>query len=111
MNLDPINISSILVAVIAALGAWAAQRSAAKANRLNSQVSVRLQSEQEAYERARAFDIQTIDRQTDQIRLLQQANDILTNELNNVKRRLNTLENLIPNWEDLLEASLNEPDD
>lgn len=63
MNLDPINIGGIVVAFIAAGGAWASQRAAAKANTFNAGMTARLEAEKEAYNRARQFDIETINRQ------------------------------------------------
>jgi len=52
-------LSSIIVAVVAGLAGWAAQRSSSKANLSTS----RLELEREAYERARSYDTETISRQ------------------------------------------------
>lgn len=107
-----VDLGGILVAVIAALGAWAAQRSAARASRINTSVSGRLEAEKNAYERARAFDIQTIERQDAEIAELQEANEVLRNELKRVKERLRKLEDNIPTaLERLLHERLAELDD
>jgi TolA-binding protein len=68
----PTELATVAVAVIAAGGAWASQRAAAKASRVNTNVAGRLEAEKEAYERARAFDIQTIERQDQEIRDLRE---------------------------------------
>lgn len=68
----PTEVITISVAVIAAGGAWAAQRSAARASMVNTSVTSRLEAEKEAYERARAFDIQTIERQQQEIKDLRE---------------------------------------
>jgi len=64
----PTEALSLGVAGIAALGAWASQRAASKA----STVSTRMDAEKEAYERARQFDIETIQRQQDEINKLRE---------------------------------------
>lgn len=56
-------IASILVAAVAAFGAWASQRAAARASQLNTMTTSRVDMEREAYDRARAFDTETIRRQ------------------------------------------------
>lgn len=64
----PTEALSLGVAGIAALGAWASQRAASKA----STVSTRMDAEKEAYERARQFDIETIQRQQEEIKQLRE---------------------------------------
>lgn len=106
-----IDIGAVLVAVIAAIGAWAAQHSAAKASKVNATVSGRLEAERGAYERARAFDIQTIAHQQQEIDNLREANLRLTKELRSVKLRLARIENLYPEWDPEWERRLNEERD
>lgn len=64
----PTEALSLGVAGIAALGAWASQRAASKA----TTVSTRMDAEKEAYERARQFDIETIQRQQEEIKQLRE---------------------------------------
>lgn len=111
-----IDLGAIIVAAIAALGAWAAQRSSAKASRINTTVSGRLEAERGAYERARVFDVETIERQAalieelrrdndnqaTEIQKLYDQNESLRRELVVVKRRVSLLEHLTPEWERLL---------
>lgn len=68
------NWVTILVAVIAALSAYASQRAAAKASNLNTTTTSRVDMEKEAYDRARKFDIETIERQDAEIAELRQDN-------------------------------------
>lgn len=65
--MDPVNIATIIVALIAAAGAWASQRAASKASTQNTVVGGRVDMEKEAYDRARAFDTETITRQNHEI--------------------------------------------
>jgi vacuolar-type H+-ATPase subunit D/Vma8 len=110
--MQPIDFAAILVAAIAAFGAWAAQRAAAKANLLNSSVSGRLEAERDAYERARAFDIHTIARQDAELENVRRENEQLREELRTVKHRLAHLENdKIPYLERQLHAQNEELDD
>ena len=68
--MDPINVGSIIVGLIAAVSAYASQRAASKASIVNTTVESRIQMENEAYERARAFDTETIRRQDEEIKEL-----------------------------------------
>lgn len=70
--LNPIDLGGIAVAVIAAGGAYASQRAAARASNQNTAVTSRLDAEKEAYERARQFDIDTINRQQEEIKQLRE---------------------------------------
>lgn len=105
--MEAVEIGSILVALIAALGAWAAQRSAARASTINTNVSGRLEAERGAYERARDFDIETIERQQEEMALmrvveveLRAANDELREEIHRISNRLIYLEeDVIPDLE------------
>jgi hypothetical protein len=60
-------IGSVIVALVAAFGAWASQRAAARASQLNTMTTSRVDMEREAYDRARAFDTETIRRQDTEI--------------------------------------------
>lgn len=89
--MDPVNIASVLVALIAALAAYASQRAAAKASTTNSRTDM----EREAYERARKFDTDTIERQDAEIAELRAEIQQLRAEidqLRNEKRNTNTIE-------------------
>ena len=97
--MDLINVGAIVVAIIAAFGAWAAQRVTAKASRSNNIASTRLEAEKGAYERARALDIQTIDRQNDDIIQLRTANEELRTDLLVVEKRVAHLETCISDLE------------
>jgi DNA repair exonuclease SbcCD ATPase subunit len=109
--MSPLDWAAIVVAAIAAFGSVAAQRSAAKASKFNTMVSGRLEAEREAYERARAFDVETIDRQDAELMRLREENSRLRTELASVKRRLTKIEGLIPDVERLLHDRINESDD
>jgi peptidoglycan hydrolase CwlO-like protein len=87
-----LDVGGVIIAIIAALGAWAAQRAAAKASTANTTVSGRLDAERGAYERARAFDVATIERQDHELKELREANKTLKEELAVVKARLAKLE-------------------
>lgn len=97
-----IDLGAIIAAALAALGAWAAQRAASKASKVNTETSGRLEAEKGAYERARVFDLETIDRQNDEIDKLRVENETLKKEIVVVKTRLANLEHMIPEWERLL---------
>ena len=92
-----LDVGGILIAIIAALGAWAAQRSAAKASGVQKTASLKLEAERDAYERARAFDVDTIDRQDLELKALREENKILKEEIKHLKERLNQLEQRLPN--------------
>lgn len=83
--MNPLDIGGIVIAVIAALGAWASQRAAANA----SKVGTRLDAEKEAYERARKFDLDTIARQDEEIKELR-------DEVDRLKQRLALIEAKTP---------------
>ena len=108
--MDLIDVGAIIVAIIAALGAWAAQRVAVKANRFNKVVSSRMEAEKGAYERARAFDTQTIDRQNAEINLLRTANEQLRRDLIVVEKRIAHLETLTPDSEEVLDEDIYKTD-
>ena len=104
-------IGAIVVALIAALGGWASQRAASRASRINTSVSGRLEAEQGAYERARAFDVETIERQNVEIATLRVLVDKLREERDKLKARLRRIERLFPEWERLLSERINEQTD
>lgn len=108
-----LDIGGIIVAIVAALGAWAAQRAASNATKTNTEVSGRLEAERGAYERARVFDTETIRRQNEEILELRKENERLKKELAQVKARLRKLETsatAIKNIERLLHDRLDDPD-
>lgn len=84
MQIDPATAASVLVALIAAASAYMAQRSAAKATVINTKTTseaeqAKAQADRqadalrEAYERARKFDVETIQRQDAEIIELRQT--------------------------------------
>jgi FtsZ-binding cell division protein ZapB len=72
--MDAASIITIAVAVIAAGSAYASQRAAARASVMNTSTTSRVDMEKEAYERARAFDTETIARQDAEIEELRADN-------------------------------------
>lgn len=85
--IDATNVVTLAVAIIAALSAFASQRSSAKAAKAAKIETARIElansrvdMEKNAYERARAFDTETIARQNKRI-----------SELSREVRRLNAL--------------------
>lgn len=68
------SLITLAVAVVAGLFALASQRSAAKASKVNTQTVTAVDREKEAYERARAFDTETIRRQDLEIAELREDN-------------------------------------
>lgn len=102
--MDGGDYASIIAGIIAALSAWAVSRSAGKANRLakelESQAAVeaerirtegtkettRSQAETDAYERARSFDVATIERQTAEILQVRADNVHLNADVKRVNR-------------------------
>jgi uncharacterized membrane protein YccC len=105
-----LDLGAIIVATIAALGAWAAQHAAAAASRANTLVSTKLDAEKEAYQRARTLDVQTIERQDREIKELREENQRLRDELKLVKARLARLEHITPEIERLINERLDEDD-
>lgn len=71
----------VLVAVISAAAAFASQRSAAKASTMNTDTTSRVEMEKEAYNRARAFDTETITRQDKRIEELERDNITLHEQM------------------------------
>lgn len=75
--MDPANIiAGVVIAAIGALASIAAGRAAARASTTNSKTD----AEKEAYERARAMDVATIERQDKEIEELRAQNSLLRKE-------------------------------
>lgn len=82
MSLDPLNIGAICIAVIAALGTWATQRTSARAAIVNEKAK----AEAEAYSRAVKMDSETIARQDEEILELRERNDALRKRLKELEK-------------------------
>jgi len=106
-----LDIGGILIAVIAALGAWAAARSAARADAVQKKAvakieadkkinSDKIDAERGAYERARAFDVETIGRQENELRSLREEVKLLRQENKELRDRVIQLERRITNGPD-----------
>jgi small-conductance mechanosensitive channel len=96
MHLESAAIASIIVSVIAALAGYASQRAAVRATNKNAASSsrteldkTRTEAEKEAYQRARAFDMETIQRQDAELEELR-ANQRTLNEDIKLVNRENT---------------------
>jgi predicted RNase H-like nuclease (RuvC/YqgF family) len=73
---NSIGIASILISLIAAVGGWLAARESRKATTTNTNTSSRVIMEEEAYQRARVYDKETIERQkTEIMELREEAED------------------------------------
>lgn len=90
--MDPVEIASIIVAGIAAISAFASQKAAAKASEKNTITTSRVDMEKEAYDRARAYDTETIRRQDEEIQELRSENQSLREEVNVLRARVARLE-------------------
>lgn len=102
--MDGGDYASVVAAVVAAISAWAVARSASRANQINKQLetqaaleaerikqagtkeTTRATAESEAYERARAFDVATIERQTAEILQVRADNVHLNADVKRVNR-------------------------
>lgn len=85
--MDPASIASVIVALIAAAVAIASQRSASQASRKNTQATTRVDMEKEAYIRARAFDVDTIEHQDKEIKDLRDDIKRQAEELKDLKEQ------------------------
>lgn len=83
--MDGSYIVNVVVAVIAGLSGYAAQRSSSKAAGKVKVESSRVDMEKSAYERARAFDTETIARQNRRIAELAREVRLLQEELKELK--------------------------
>lgn len=88
-----LDFGAVIVALIAALGAWAAARSTSKASKSSSIFSAKLDAEKGAYERARLFDVETIQRQDAMLVELRGQVEYLEGEVQRLKARLRKIEN------------------
>lgn len=64
MPLDPANLATIITGVVGVVGMWGAHKISARATQKNTKEV----AETEAYSRARAMDMQTIERQNAEIK-------------------------------------------
>lgn len=91
-GISSIDLASIIVALIAGAVALSTARASNKASKLNVQTTSRVDMEKEAYQRARALDTGTIERQDAEIEELRQELKELkrshAEELKEVRRRL-----------------------
>lgn len=85
-------IASVLVAFVAAVAAWASARAAARAQNHDTDVSTEAKRLEQAYERARAFDIQTIQRQDTEIEELRESEAELNAQVVALRLRVTNLE-------------------
>jgi len=98
--MELLDIGTIIVALLSALGAWAAQRSASRSSIIQTQASGRLDAERDAYGRARNFDVDTIAHQQREINELRIDNQNLRQEMERIIARVLYLEKeVIPNLE------------
>lgn len=85
--MDPAQIiSTVVVSIIAASGAFLAARASAKAQMTNVSTSSRVEMEKEAYERARKLDTETINRQDSELEELHNNQDALREDMRKVHR-------------------------
>lgn len=82
------SLASIIVAVVAAYGAFSSQKQVSKAARYSS----RLDFERDAYERARKFDTETITRQDMELEELKREISLLRKENKQLRDRVKKLE-------------------
>lgn len=90
--MNAIDISAIIIAIIALGSSWVTARTSSKATTINNETNARVEMEKEAYNRARDFDINTIERQNEQIEKLQRENRELKETVRVLTERLNRLE-------------------
>lgn len=69
-SLDPANLATIITGVVGVIGMWGAHKISARATQKNT----RAVAETDAYTRARALDLQTIERQNAEIKDLLEDN-------------------------------------
>lgn len=88
MNIDPLNIGAILIAVLTALGSWASHRSSAKASIINAKAA----AEVEAYDRAKRFLVDTIDRQDEEFGELREKHSALKKRVGELEKENDELQ-------------------
>ena len=97
--MNAIDISAVIIAVIALGSSWVTARTSSKATTINNETNARVEMEKEAYARAREFDVNTIERQNEQIENLQRENRELKETIRVLTERINRLEKEIHNEE------------
>ena len=90
--MNAIDISAIIIAIIALASSWVTARTSSKATTINNETNARVEMEKEAYNRARDFDINTIQRQNEEIKKLREENRELKQTVRALTERLNRLE-------------------
>lgn len=86
--MDQFNWAGVAIALIGLVSAWLAGRAAQKAARY----SARTEAETEAYTRARKMDVETIERQDEEIKELRQEVKDLRGENEALRKRVSILE-------------------
>lgn len=86
-------LASVLVAVVAASASILSARAANKSSEKNNEASIQAKSLDQAYERARALDTETIGRQDSKIDHLEEENEELHGQVVALRHRVETLEN------------------
>jgi len=112
MDLNNI-IASIVIALIAAGGSYLGYRATAKAEKHTVDTTSRVEMEKDAFQRARAFDIQTIERQDREMEELVAANQELKQKNDAQDKEINQLhiENRdLRNKNDALERKVDHPE-
>jgi len=89
------DLANIIVAFVSGFAMWATQKTIAKASAASTIQNNRAQMEQEAYERARSYDTETIKRQSEEIKELQIENKELRDELKALRSRVQILEAVV----------------
>jgi peptidoglycan hydrolase CwlO-like protein len=89
-------IASILVCLFTVGGAYATNRASTKASRINTDTTSRVDMEKDAYIRARAFDVSTIERQDEELAELRAKNKALEAEVKLLNARIERLERGLP---------------
>lgn len=86
--MDAASVASVVVALIACFAAIASQRAASRASVINTKVD----AERDAYVRARAMDVETIQRQDQELEELRQENEDLRRRLRTCEFKVTRLE-------------------
>lgn len=89
---DATNIASVVVASIAALTAVASQRSASRASTVNARTA----AEEEAFNRARKMDIETIERLDKENKELREREKELEEQVDILRWKVSRLERGLP---------------
>lgn len=97
--MEPVSWAVLIVAAISAFGSWATARASGKATITNAEVTARVEMEKEAYGRARAFDISTIERQDQEILELREENKEIRTENQELRRQIQLLERRLSSLE------------